>query len=63
MDNTGDKGHNLKLSQARAQAVVQVFVAKYGIDSKRLTARGYGDTKPRRPTTRRRTRPRIGEPS
>ena len=32
-DNTADKGHNLKLSQARAQAVVQVLVAKYGIDA------------------------------
>ena len=45
-DNTGDKGHNLKLSQARAQAVVQILVAKYRIDSKRLTGMGYGDTKP-----------------
>lgn len=45
-DNTGDKGHNLKLSQARAQAVVQILVAKYRIDSKRLTGKGYGDTKP-----------------
>jgi OmpA-OmpF porin, OOP family len=45
-DNTGDKNHNQKLSQARAQAVVQVLATKYGIDAKRLTAQGYGDTKP-----------------
>ena len=45
-DNTGAKDHNLKLSQDRAQAVMRVLVTKYGIDPKRLTAKGYGDTKP-----------------
>jgi len=50
-DNTGSKDHNLALSQARAQAVVQVLVTKYGIDPKRLTAKGYGDTKPVAPNT------------
>ncbi len=45
-DNTGAKDHNLKLSQGRAQAVVAVLVGKYGIDAKRLIAKGYGDTKP-----------------
>ena len=45
-DNTGDKAHNQKLSEQRAQAVVQALVASYGIDAKRLTARGYGDAKP-----------------
>ena len=45
-DNTGDKAHNLKLSEARAQAVVKALVGKYGVESARLTAKGYGDTKP-----------------
>ncbi|MGN6516072.1 MAG: OmpA family protein [Rhizomicrobium sp.] len=45
-DNTGAKDHNMKLSQGRAAAVMAVLVGKYGIDAKRLTAKGYGDTKP-----------------
>ncbi len=36
---------NLALSQARAEAVRDYLVNK-GIDTKRLTAKGYGDTKP-----------------
>ncbi len=50
-DNTGTKEHNLKLSQDRAQAVMQELVNKYNIDAKRLTAKGYGDTKPVAPNT------------
>jgi outer membrane protein OmpA-like peptidoglycan-associated protein len=50
-DNTGDKAHNAKLSQARAQAVLQALVGQYGIDAKRLAAKGYGDTKPVAPNT------------
>ena len=45
-DNTGDKNHNMKLSEGRAKAVVDALVKKYGIDSKRLQSKGYGDTKP-----------------
>jgi outer membrane protein OmpA-like peptidoglycan-associated protein len=45
-DNTGEKDHNLKLSEGRAQAVVDVLTKKYGIDAARLAAKGYGDTKP-----------------
>jgi outer membrane protein OmpA-like peptidoglycan-associated protein len=45
-DNTGDKDHNQKLSEGRAQAVVDALVKKYGIDAARLQAKGYGDTKP-----------------
>lgn len=45
-DNTGEKDHNQKLSEGRAQAVVDVLVKKYGIDPSRLQAKGYGDTKP-----------------
>jgi OmpA-OmpF porin, OOP family len=50
-DNTGDKAHNEKLSEARAQAVVKALTSKYGIDAKRLTAKGYGDSKPVAPNT------------
>jgi outer membrane protein OmpA-like peptidoglycan-associated protein len=50
-DNTGAKDHNMKLSQGRADAVMAVLVKKYGIDPKRLTAKGYGDTKPVAPNT------------
>jgi OOP family OmpA-OmpF porin len=45
-DNTGSAEHNQKLSEGRAQAVVDELVKKYGIDAARLTAKGYGDTKP-----------------
>lgn len=45
-DNTGKADHNLKLSQDRAAAVVKALTTKYGVDPKRLTAKGYGDTMP-----------------
>ncbi len=45
-DNTGDKAHNLKLSEGRAQAVVDVLTKNYAIDPARLAAKGYGDTMP-----------------
>jgi OOP family OmpA-OmpF porin len=41
-DNVGNLASNMKLSQARADAVVQSLVTKYGIDAKRLTASGVG---------------------
>ncbi len=44
-DNAGNASDNLKLSQNRAKAVMDYLVAK-GIDAARLTARGYGSTKP-----------------
>jgi OmpA-OmpF porin, OOP family len=36
----------MALSQGRAQAVVQALTSQYGIAASRLTAKGYGDTKP-----------------
>jgi outer membrane protein OmpA-like peptidoglycan-associated protein len=45
-DNKGKKSANLKLSQARAEAVVSYLVSKKGVDGKRLSAKGFGDEKP-----------------
>jgi outer membrane protein OmpA-like peptidoglycan-associated protein len=44
-DNQGEAAYNLKLSESRAQAVVDTLV-KLGVDPLRLRAKGYGDTKP-----------------
>ena len=44
-DDRGKDEMNLKLSQARAQAVADYLVAR-GLDKAKLTARGYGKTKP-----------------
>lgn len=45
-DNVGDAQHNMDLSQRRAQAVVDFLVQNYGIDRSRLSAKGYGLTRP-----------------
>jgi OmpA-OmpF porin, OOP family len=44
-DNVGDAAANLKLSQGRAQAVMDALVQR-GIPAARLTAKGYGQTVP-----------------
>ena len=44
-DDVGSDEFNLKLSQERADAVVAYLVSK-GIDASRLTAKGYGKSKP-----------------
>ena len=44
-DNTGAAAHNQTLSQARAASVLSWLTA-HGIASARLTAVGYGDTRP-----------------
>jgi outer membrane protein OmpA-like peptidoglycan-associated protein len=44
-DSDGDAASNLALSQARAEAVVKILVDS-GIEASRLTAKGYGATKP-----------------
>lgn len=44
-DNVGNDDANLKLSEQRAQAV-RDFVVKQGIDGARITARGYGESRP-----------------
>lgn len=45
-DNVGSDAANLALSQARAQAVLN-WLVQHGIAANRLSAIGYGETKPR----------------
>jgi outer membrane protein OmpA-like peptidoglycan-associated protein len=44
-DDTGTAPYNLRLSQSRAEAVVDALV-KIGVDRARLQAKGYGQDKP-----------------
>lgn len=44
-DNIGKPADNLALSNERAKAVVRYLISK-NIDAKRLTAKGFGETKP-----------------
>jgi OmpA-OmpF porin, OOP family len=45
-DNIGGAKYNQKLSQRRSDSVKNYMVKKFGIDESRLTAKGYGLTKP-----------------
>lgn len=49
-DNVGPKETNMKLSQARADSVRSWLVSN-GIEGARLTAKGFGDSKPRMENT------------
>jgi outer membrane protein OmpA-like peptidoglycan-associated protein len=44
-DSKGNDATNLKLSQARSQAVVNALIKK-GVDKTKLIAKGYGKTIP-----------------
>ncbi|HVX39155.1 MAG TPA: OmpA family protein [Gemmatimonadaceae bacterium] len=50
-DNVGDAASNQSLSERRAAAVKQYLVTNYQIDAGRLTAKGYGASKPTAPNT------------
>lgn len=50
-DAKGNDNYNKKLSQSRAESVVNYLTQKKGIDSKRLIAKGYGKSKPIAPNT------------
>jgi len=45
-DSTGPDDYNMKLSQRRAEAVVDVLVNDYGIARNRLEPKGYGEADP-----------------
>jgi outer membrane protein OmpA-like peptidoglycan-associated protein len=49
-DDTGAAAYNLRLSQSRAQAVVDA-IASHGVDASRMTAKGYGQEKPLLPNS------------
>src|SRR5207248_1569590 len=49
-DSKGNDEYNMKLSQARAQSVVDYLIGR-GIPAERLKAQGYGETKPIAPNT------------
>jgi outer membrane protein OmpA-like peptidoglycan-associated protein/tetratricopeptide (TPR) repeat protein len=44
-DNVGEHNYNVQLSQKRAESVVTYLLSK-GIESKRVIAKGYGETQP-----------------
>ena len=44
-DSKGNDNYNMKLSQRRAESVVNYLVSK-GIKAERLKAKGYGESKP-----------------
>ena len=45
-DSVGADKYNMNLSQKRADAIKNVLVKKYKVDPARLTAKGFGETKP-----------------
>ncbi len=44
-DNKGTEAYNVNLSQRRAESIVK-YLIKSGVDKQRLTAKGYGESKP-----------------
>ncbi|MEO0226549.1 MAG: OmpA family protein, partial [candidate division WOR-3 bacterium] len=50
-DSRGSDSYNLKLSNARAQAVKDYLVTNHNLDANRLIPKGYGESKPVAPNT------------
>jgi outer membrane protein OmpA-like peptidoglycan-associated protein len=50
-DDIGSDPDNLQLSQARAQAVVSSLTQRHHLDGARLTAKGFGESRPRESNT------------
>ena len=48
-DNVGKFDYNMKLSQTRANAVIQALVSRYGVDRNRLKSYGVGPLAPVQP--------------
>ena len=44
-DSDGSESYNLRLSQSRAQSVVD-FLVQHGVDANRLVAKGFGESLP-----------------
>ncbi|MRR54133.1 MAG: OmpA family protein [Deltaproteobacteria bacterium] len=44
-DDIGSAEYNMKLSQMRAESVMQYLITNFGIEASRLTAVGYGNTR------------------
>ena len=45
-DNRGDAEYNITLSEARALAILTQLVEEYGIDKSRMSAEGFGESRP-----------------
>jgi outer membrane protein OmpA-like peptidoglycan-associated protein len=45
-DSIGSEAYNLRLSQRRATAIERYMVQKYGFSAKKITAIGYGESRP-----------------
>ncbi len=50
-DSKGNDDYNKRLSQRRAESVVDYLIREKGIDARRLVAKGYGESKPIAPNT------------
>lgn len=56
-DNRGNRAVNIRLSQGRAEAVME-WLSDHGVDPDRLTAKGYGPTRPLAPNITQQNRAR-----
>ena len=45
-DNTGSDNHNIKLSQKRADAIMNILIQKFGLTKERIKTKGMGKADP-----------------